>query len=126
MNDNPDIANHRVILKTGKLHELNMASTILSDRGIPFYKEEETVSGLKTAMPFQPVMGPGTWYSILVPEIAFDDARLILSELPFEITVDPDIWHFESSSKTKRRWKIISWIIIGTGIAMMLSQFLFR
>ena len=122
MNDKPDIANHRVIFKTGKLHELDMASNILADRGIPFYRQEESVSGLKTAMPFQPSIGPGTWFSILVPEIAFDDAKRFLSELPFEISTDPEIWNFDNSVKTKRRWKMISWILIGISILLVLFK----
>lgn len=122
MKDKPDITNHIVIFKTGKLHEIDMASKRLAERGIPFYKQEESVSGLTTAYPFQPSMEPGTWFSILVPEIAFDDAKLVLSELPFAITVDPDIWHFDSSAKTKRRWKIISWIIIGVSVLLALSK----
>jgi len=116
------VANHKVIFKTGKLHELELASNILAERGIPFYKQEESVSGLTTAMDFQPTMGPGTWFSILVPEIAFDDAKRVLSELPFDISANPDIWHFQSDPKTKRIWKIISWIILGLSIVLAIKM----
>jgi hypothetical protein len=54
------------VLKTGKLFEHDLASNALTEHGIPFHKQLETSSGLRLAMPFQPSMGPGTWYNILV------------------------------------------------------------
>lgn len=123
MHDKPDITNHIVIFKTGKLQEIDMASEVLADNGIPFYRQEESVSGITTAFPFQPSMEPGTWFTILVPEIAYDDAKLVLAELPFDITVDPDILHFDNSAKTKRRWKIFSWILIGVSVLLVLAKF---
>lgn len=115
---------HTTVFKTGKLHELDMAANVLSDEGIPFFKETESSSGVRLAMPFQPDMGPGTWYSILVPDQLKEQAKSALSNLLFEIGTDPDIWHFSSSEKQKRWWKIFAWLILVLG-ALFLSVFFF-
>jgi hypothetical protein len=103
---------HTIVFKTGKLHELDKASNALNEEGIPFFKETESSSGVRLAMPFQPDMGPGTWYSILVPDQVKEQAKSVLSNLPFEISSDPDIWHFGSSEKQKRWWKIFTWAML--------------
>jgi len=85
---------------------------VLSDEGIPFFKETESSSGARLAMPFQPAMGPGTWYSILVPDPLIGKAMSVLSNLPFKISTDPEVWHFGSSEKQKRWWKILAWFML--------------
>jgi len=40
---------HTIVFKTGKLHELDMASNALSDEGIPFFKLTESSSGVHLA-----------------------------------------------------------------------------
>ena len=103
---------HTVIFKTGKLNEFDMVSNALQDEGIPFFKETESSSGVRFAMPFQPAMGAGIWYSILVPDPLIEQARSLLSNLPFEISTDPEIWHFGSSEKQKRWWEIFAWFML--------------
>jgi hypothetical protein len=41
------------ILKTGRLLDHDLAANALSENNIPFYKQMETITGLKLAMPFQ-------------------------------------------------------------------------
>jgi hypothetical protein len=100
------------IMKTGKLYELDMAMNALTEKKIPFYKEEVSSSGLRFAMSFQPSMGPGTWYAIIVPEVAVNEARNILEGLPLEVSTNPDIWHFGASKKARTGWRIYAWIIL--------------
>ena len=116
---------HTIVCKTGKLHELDMAANVLSEEGIPFFKETESSSGVRLAMPFQPEMGPGTWYSILVPDQQKEQAMSVLSNLPFEIGSDPDIWHFGSSEKQKLWWKIFVWFMLVL-VALFLSVYIFN
>jgi hypothetical protein len=68
-----------------------MAANSLGDEGIPFFKQTESSSGVRTAMSLQPAMGPGTWYSILVPDRIIEQAKSSLSNLLFEIGTNPDI-----------------------------------
>ena len=103
---------HVVIFKTGKLHELDMAANALSASNIPFFKQEESSSGARFAMSFQPAMGPGTWFSILVANHLAEEAKSILSNLPFNIQTEPNVWHFNASGKPERRWKVYTWFVI--------------
>ena len=105
-------SNHICILKTGRLLDHDLAANTLTENGIPFYKQMETITGLKLAMPFQPAMGPGTYYNILVPERFAVEAKQILSELPIDLTTDPEMFHFGASEKAKTGWKIYAWIIL--------------
>ena len=105
-------SNHICILKTGRLLDHDLAANTLAENGIPFYKQMETITGLKLAMPFQPAMGPGTYYNILVPERFAVEAKQILSELPIDLTTDPEMFHFGASEKAKTGWKIYAWIIL--------------
>ncbi|MBW1899892.1 MAG: hypothetical protein JRI61_12690 [Deltaproteobacteria bacterium] len=71
-------SNNICILKTGRLFEHDIAANALAENSIPFYKQMETSSGLRLAMPFQPAMGPGTYYNILVSEKFLEEAKQIL------------------------------------------------
>jgi len=102
------MAQHVVIFKTGRLHELELACNTLKESGVPHYRQEETVSGLKTAM-VTPAMGPGIYYNVLVPKQCINEAKELLNELPIDLTTDPDIWHFGTTEREKKGWKIYVW-----------------
>ena len=116
--------NHVCILRTGKLFEHDIAANVLKDNNIPFYKQAESSSGLRLAMPFQPAMGPGIFYNILVPKQFEENAREILKELPIEVTTDPDVWHFGATPREKWGWKLFAWIILALIALGFLSNFL--
>lgn len=116
---------HTTVFKTGKLHELDMASNALSDEEIPFFKQTESSSGVRLVMSFQPAMGPGTWYSILVPDQLVEKAKVVLSDLPIEIDTDPDVWHSGSSEKQKRWWKIFTWLMLAL-VAIFLGAYIYN
>lgn len=105
-------ANFTTILRTGKSYEIEMAANILKEKGIPFIRQEGSTGGIITAMPMTPTPGPGVWWAILVPEVAFKDAKTILSELPMELQAHPDIWDYGASEKTKKGWKIYAVIML--------------
>ncbi len=118
--------NHVCILRTGKLFEHDIAANALKESGIPFYKQMETSSGLRLAMPFQPAMGPGTYYNILVPSKFADKARKLLEELPIDVVTEPDIWHFGASEKTKRGWKLYIWLILAFTLFAFIANIIQR
>ena len=115
-------SNHICVLRTGKLLDHDLAANTLTENGIPFYKQMETISGLKLAMPFQPAMGPGTYYNILVPEKFSEEAKHILNELPIDVTTDPEVFHFGASEKVKAGWKIYVWIILAITAVVFLAN----
>ena len=108
------------ILKTGKLYEHDIASSALEKEKIPFYKQLETSSGLRLAMPFQPSMGPGNWYNIFVHPKNADRAKAILNELPIELTTNPDVWHFGPSERNKKIWRIFIWLCLGVSVLFLI------
>ncbi|MDY6951730.1 MAG: hypothetical protein SWE60_09465 [Thermodesulfobacteriota bacterium] len=113
---------HICVLKTGKLYEHDIASNALEENNIPSFKQVETSSGLRLAMPFQPAMGPGTYYKIFVPERFAEKATKILKELPIDVTVNPDIWHFSSNGRVKKYWKLLVWFVLSCSfIAIFLN-----
>ena len=114
--------NHICILKTGKLFEHDIAANALTENGIPFFKQMETSSGLRLAMPFQPAMGPGTFYTILVPERFSEEAKKILSQLPIDVTDNPDVFHFGAGEKEKRGWKIYVWVILAITTFVLIAN----
>jgi len=118
--------NHVCILRTGKLIEHDIAANALKENGIPFYKQMETSSGLRLVMPFQPAMGPGTYYNILVPQNCIDEAKNILDELPIEVTTEPEIWHFGASEKAKKGWKIYVWFILALTFIVFSANIIHR
>ena len=97
------------VFKTGKIYELDMAANILEENNMPFYKQQDLSSGLRFAMPFLPVIGPGMWYSILVPKQSYEEAREILLGLPMDITTEPDVWHFGPTLKVKKWFIRLAW-----------------
>jgi len=92
-------------MRTGQLYKLDMAEAALKDARVPHFTREETVSGMRVAMPAAPSMGPGIWWAILVPEERAEDARNILSELPFEITTTPDVWDCLLEERKRKLWR---------------------
>ena len=70
------------VFATAKVIEFDMAVDVLKRARVPFQTQEETGTGMKLSMPVAPTPGPGTFWSILVPEKALPDARQVLSDLP--------------------------------------------
>jgi hypothetical protein len=118
--------NHICILRTGKLFEHDITINALKENDIPHFKQMETSSGLRLAMPFQPAMGPGTYYNILVPKQFAEKAKEILKELPIDVTTEPEIWHFGASEKSKKGWRFYVWFVLGLTFIVFLANLLQR
>jgi hypothetical protein len=81
-----------VVLRTGQLWQMDMAEEALKQAGIAYFRQEETSSGLRLAMPLMPSAGPGMSFALLVPETAVAKALEVLSAMPFEIKTNPGAW----------------------------------
>lgn len=121
---NSDNANFTVIFKTGRSWEYDIVINTLKEKGIPYQNREEYSSGLRVAIPLRATPGPGTWWSVLVPEKFINEAKTILSDLPIEIKTDPDVWDFTSSKKVKRGWQIYVWIVLSFLVIWLLYDIL--
>jgi tetratricopeptide (TPR) repeat protein len=95
-----------VILRTGQLVQFDWAISALEGAEIPVLTAEESVSGLTTA-PVFPSTGPGTFWSVSVPEDLVERAKEVLADLPGEVTTQPDVWDFRPKRGVKLGWKIL-------------------
>ena len=110
-----------VILKTGRLHEFELACNALTELDIPFFRQEETVSGLKTAV-VAPVPGPGTFWNILVPAAMKEEAEKLLKNLPIDVTTEPDIWHFGPKPYVKKLYRITAVISLAALLCLIIMN----
>ena len=101
-----DHTDYVVVFRTGQLFQVDWVSNSLKEAGIPYFTREETVSGLRLAMPAAPATGPGVWWSVLVPVQLADKAKEVLSALPFKIGTESDIWDFKPTNRVKIGWKV--------------------
>ena len=101
------------VFRTGHLYQVDMADSALKYARIPHFMREESVSGLVEAMPAAPSMGPGVWWSIVVPEGCADTARSVLAEMPFEITMNPGVWDHQAGGESGpfARWFRVAAVI---------------
>ena len=94
------------VLRTGQLIHFDWACAALDQAGIAYQCREETSGGIRVAMPVAPAPGPGTWWTILVPESMASRARETLTSLPFEQTMAPDVWDFRPKRAGKLAWQL--------------------
>jgi hypothetical protein len=111
----------RVLLRTGKLYQLDAADLALKDAGLPHNLQEESVSGLRAAMPIDPSPAPGTWWTILVPADRFDEASEVISSLPYKFTTEPDVWDCSPSPRGKKILTIVAWAAIISIVVAIIS-----
>ncbi len=110
-----------VILKTGRLHEADMLAQELEHLGVPHSRGMENFSGLRFAMPALPVQGPGTFFTVMVPEAAAGDARSVLNALPITPEV-PRLWSYNPRPWAKNAFIFYAWVmLIGLALAAVFN-----
>jgi hypothetical protein len=92
---------------TGQLMAFDMAVNVLKEARIAHQVRAETSTGLKVAVSVTPGAGPGQFFTLLVPASVEDEAKRLLSELPFEITTNPGPWDFQPRPAIKRWLKVV-------------------
>ena len=115
----------RVLLRTGKLYQLGAADLALRNAGLPYNLQEESVSGIRTAMPVDPSPAPGTWWTIIVPSDRFEEASEVISGLPYDFTTAPDVWDCSHSPRAKKIITIAAWaslILIAVAVISALTR----
>jgi len=115
------------VLRTGRLWEVEMVADAFKKAKIPCYQQLETSAGLRLAKEIPQTMGPGDWWAFYVPKRLRRRAEEVLAELPIEVTLNPDIWHFSSSEKSKRLFKtyaVYALIVFGISIILFIVDLL--
>jgi hypothetical protein len=108
-----DRTNFVTVLRTGQLVHLDWACNALDEADVPYQRREETSGGIRLAMPVAPSVGPGTWWTVLVPERFAGRAHEVLAGLPFEQTTTPDVWSFQPRPAVKLGWQIYAAVVGG-------------
>ena len=98
------------VLRTGKLFVFDMAVDTLKRAKVPHFTHEESSSGLRVALPAAPSGGPGVWWVIRVREDFSDEAKRLLSALPFPTGTNPDVWDYDASGKPLPKWAQVSFV----------------
>ena len=104
------------VLCTGQVMKFDMAVDALKEAGIAHQVRAETSTGLRLAVPVMPALGPGNFFTVLVPATAESEAKRVLSELPFDITTNPDSWDF-LPQRTVKRWCNV--VIVGALVLLL-------
>jgi len=110
-----------VVMRTGRIWEVEMVADAFKKAKIPCYQQLETSSGLRVAKEIPQSMGPGDWWAFYVPKRFQKRAEEVLAELPIEVTINPDIWHFGPPEEGKRFLKTYAtYALIAFGISVIL------
>ena len=112
-----------VVMRTGRIWEVELVEEALTRAGIPHFQQSENVTGLVLAKELSPGMAPGEWWSFRVPRTFLARAQGILSSLPIEITVNPDVWHFSPPKEGKAfltRYSVVMILGFGLGLLVLL------
>ncbi len=113
-----------VVLRTGRLWEVEMVANAFKKGQIPHYQRLQTSGGLELAMPVMPSMEPGQWYCFYVPKKLQKKAGKILASLPIDATTDPGVWHFNPPESGKALFKTYAYCVtIGIGAYIIISIF---
>jgi hypothetical protein len=114
-------AEFAVVLRTGRIWEVEMVANAFDKAKIPYYQQFETITGLRLAKEIPQAMGPGDWWAFYVPKRFLERAGEVLSELPIEVTINPDIWHFTPTEEGKRFFKTYAiYVLITLSIPLIL------
>ena len=83
---------HIAIFQTNQPHEVLLVQNHFKELGIPHFGQERSVTGLRTAMPLTPVPEPGIAWAIMVPDVAIEDAKRVISDLGLITKPEDILW----------------------------------
>ena len=86
-----------------------MVADALKRAQIPFFRREESLSGVTFAMPAAPSMGPGDLWAILVPETWANRAEHFIAQLPVSHDPNPGPWGFRPRPEVKKFFRQWAW-----------------
>jgi hypothetical protein len=121
-----DSGDSEVVYRSGLLYESDMVADALKHAGIPYFRREESSSGLSFAMPVAPVQGPGVTWAIVVPGTVLRQARRVIARLPVSKDMHPGVWGFKPTPAVQRFFRQYAALYIGViliGWAVSLTGF---
>lgn len=119
MNSNTEF---QPIFETGRPYEVLMVLNAFQEQGIPAFGQEVSVSGLVMEMPQSPAPAPGITWVVQVAQVAVEDAKAILSNLPVRGVKNPGVWDFAPNPKSKLLLQWVAGVILVLTLAGYLSK----
>ena len=105
-------SNDVCIFRTGRLWDADMVCAALEEENVPYYRRQETSSGLEFAMSAAPTAAPGVWFTVWVSRELESEARAVLSSLPLDLDRVPDVVDFSSSRRARVAWRLLAGILL--------------
>lgn len=97
-----------MVLRTGKLVEADYLASIFEQEEVPFYRRQETITGIGYTTPLVPTGGPGVFFTLWVPPEVETQARQIMSDL--QIVSDPTAANWDVGGDAKSRQAVAWWV----------------
>ena|ERR1700730_17857005 len=113
-----------VVYRSGQLYEVDMVANCLEEDDVPFFRRQESSSGLSFAMPAAPTMGPGIAWAIVVPRSAVSRARGIIRSLPVSQDLYPGPWAFRPTPRVQKVWRLFASLLLALLVAGWLADLL--
>jgi hypothetical protein len=121
-----DAGSSEVAYRSGLLYEADIVADALERAKVPFFRREESSSGLDFAMPVAPVQEPGVTWAVVVPQSALRRARRIISRLPVSKDMNPGVWGLKPRPEVKsffKQYAALSLIAIAIGWLGSFTEF---
>ena len=83
---------HKIVFRTNQPHEILLVQNHFRELGIRHFGQEQSVTGLREAMPQTPVPAPGLAWAMFVPSVAIEDAIAVVSDLGLESQPEEKLW----------------------------------
>lgn len=110
------------LLRTPHLYESDMLAEALEQAGIPYYRLQEDLGGVQTALVMPVQGGPGIRFLVIVPAAMESRARAILQKLPIQPAGDFGLYGFNSSARVKTGIRAVGWAVLVMLALMFLAQ----
>lgn len=111
------------VFETGRVYEWDTAKALLERSGIPSFGQTRSATGLIEAFE-HPAPGPGVSFALLVPPDRAVQAQALIREAGLTPASAPGFWHFNSSSRARRVWRILAAVVLLATAAVVVRELL--
>jgi hypothetical protein len=122
-----EAAAHReeeLVYRTIHLYEAELVANEFTQAGLPFYRAEESLGGVRLAMPAVPAPAPGCWWLVIVPPTHAQRAHAILEDLPVSKQSEaPEFWPVSPESWGRKFFKVWAWLSLLALLVSLLVTF---
>jgi len=112
-----------LVYRTVHLYEADLVANELEGAGVPFFRAEEGLGGVRFAMPAAPAPAPGCWWLVIVPPTHARRAHAILEGLPVSKQSEaPEFWPVGPESGARKFSRTLAWLSLLALLASLLAS----